>query len=65
MECNKDSNLKRCTCTYPGCPRKGICCECIAHHVGKRQLPACCFSPEAEKSYDRSFEKFIDAESGR
>jgi len=59
MECNKESNLKVCNCTYPGCPRKGICCECIAHHKASDQLPACFFPAEAEKTFDRSVENFI------
>ena len=60
MECQKDKNSETCPCTYPGCPRHGICCECIKHHVQGRELPACCFSKEAEKGYDRSFEKFME-----
>ncbi|MBW2967984.1 cytosolic protein [Candidatus Woesearchaeota archaeon] len=58
MECKKDANLKNCTCTYPGCPRKGLCCECVAHHVKKRQLPACFFDEDTETTFDRSFEAF-------
>ena len=54
---NKEKNLERCNCTYP-CDRKGICCECIKHHIAKKELPACCFSKEAEATYDRSFENF-------
>ncbi len=57
---NIEKNLERCPCTYPGCPRKGKCCECIKHHVKKDGLPACAFSKEAEKTYDRSFQKFIE-----
>ena len=56
---NKEENLKNCACTYPGCPRKGICCECLKHHLRNKELPACCFPPEVEKTYDRSIEKFI------
>jgi hypothetical protein len=26
-----------------------------------RQLPACCFPDDVEKTYDRSFEKFAEA----
>jgi hypothetical protein len=63
MECKKEENLKDCNCTYPGCPKKGICCECIRHHLAKRCLPACCFPPEAEATYDRSFEHFIKINS--
>lgn len=59
MECKQQKNLKFCACTYPSCSRKGICCECLRHHLDKRELPACCFPPEVEKTFDRSFERFI------
>ena len=58
MECKKASNLKSCNCTYP-CERKGLCCECVAYHRKRRELPACYFGKEAEKSYDRSVERFL------
>ncbi|MEF8824442.1 MAG: DUF6485 family protein [Desulfohalobiaceae bacterium] len=58
MDCNQELNLSRCNCTYPDCPRKGLCCECLQHHLRARQLPACFFPPEAEATYDRSFEHF-------
>lgn len=61
MECRQKENLKYCSCTYPGCPRKGICCECIKHHREKGELPACYFSKEAELSYDRTIENFISS----
>ncbi len=60
MDCNKSKNVENCPCTYDGCPRKGACCECIAHHLKQRQLPACCFPAEAEKTMDRSFQHFAD-----
>ncbi|MCX7779021.1 MAG: DUF6485 family protein [Patescibacteria group bacterium] len=60
MECRQKENLKNCPCSYPGCPRKGICCQCLRHHREKGQLPACYFSPEIEKTYDRSIKKFIE-----
>lgn len=60
MECQKEKNLENCNCSYPGCPRKGICCECLRHHLQKGQLPGCCFPSEVEKSYNRSFEKFVE-----
>jgi len=63
MECKKVENKARCSCTYPGCPRKGVCCECITHHIANDELPACCFPPDAEKTYNRSFEKFIEVHS--
>tara|TARA_Y100000310_G_scaffold339022_1_gene430390 strand:- start:18332 stop:18526 length:195 start_codon:yes stop_codon:yes gene_type:complete len=60
MECQKESNLENCNCSYPGCPRKGTCCECVAHHRVKRQLPACFFTDDVEKEHDRSFERFVE-----
>ncbi|MCK4805872.1 MAG: cytosolic protein [Candidatus Pacebacteria bacterium] len=60
MKCQKEENLKICPCTYSGCSRKGICCECIKYHLTNDELPACCFSKEAEKTYDRSIKKFIE-----
>ena len=58
MECKKEQNLKNCNCTY-SCPRKGICCECIKHHRENGELPACYFSKDQEKTYDRSTGYFI------
>ncbi len=58
MECKKEINLKHCTCSYPGCSKKGICCDCLRYHLNNRQLPACCFPDDIEKTYDRSFEQF-------
>ena len=60
MECQKEKNLKDCKCSYEGCSRRGICCECIRYHRGKRQLPGCFFPKDIEKTYDRSFEKFAE-----
>lgn len=57
-ECKKEFNAKNCNCTYGGCPRKGICCDCIKYHLSSRQLPACCFPDDVEKTFDRSFDKF-------
>ena len=62
MECRKDQNAKDCPCTYPGCSMKGMCCECIKYHREKGQLPACFFSEEAEKTYDRSIQKFVETQ---
>ncbi len=58
MECQKEKNLTKCPCSYEPCNKKGICCECISYHLKSRQLPGCCFSKEAERTYDRSFEHF-------
>lgn len=65
MECQKQENLKNCPCTYPDCERKGMCCECLSYHLGRGELPACCFDEEAEKGYDRSIEHFVRLNSER
>ena len=65
MQCKKQENLKDCPCTYPDCLRKGICCQCIKYHLDKREVPACFFSKEGEKTYDRSLENFIKYELKR
>lgn len=59
MECNIEANKATCNCTYEPCPRKGKCCECIAYHLKYDELPACVFPPEVEKTYDRSFSRFM------
>jgi len=59
MECQQKENLKNCPCSWPDCPRKGICCQCLRHHWQKLELPACFFSKEAEKSCDRSIKNFL------
>ncbi len=56
---NKNENINGCNCTYEPCERKGLCCECIKYHLGMGQAPACFFSKEAEKTYDRSIANFI------
>ncbi|HAW60336.1 MAG TPA: hypothetical protein DCW86_02545 [Actinobacteria bacterium] len=61
MECTFEENKKRCTCTYEPCNRKGKCCECIAYHRANGEIPGCLFPPAAEKTYDRSIERFIAA----
>jgi hypothetical protein len=60
-DCNKEQNLEFCTCSYGGCDRKGMCCECIQYHLASKQLPGCCFPAEAERTYDRSFKAFAKA----
>ena len=63
MNCKKEENLKHCNCTYVGCPRKGVCCDCLRYHLSNDELPACCFPLEVEKTYDRSFKKFVSIHS--
>lgn len=57
--CNKSQNLSHCNCTYEPCSRKGVCCECIAYHRRSGELPACYFTKEQEKTYNRSIRYFI------
>ncbi|MEA3307750.1 MAG: DUF6485 family protein [Elusimicrobiota bacterium] len=65
MECQKNENIKSCACTYEPCPRKGVCCDCINYHKTMGELPGCFFSKEAERSYDRTIEKFISSPKNR
>ncbi|MCI0497810.1 MAG: DUF6485 family protein [Thermoplasmata archaeon] len=58
-ECNVEENVAECSCTYTGCDRKGRCCECLRYHWSHRELPACLFPPDVERTYDRSLERFI------
>lgn len=58
-ECKIEKNKIDCNCTYP-CDKKGICCECIAYHRNRRELPACYFPDEIERTYDRTIENFIE-----
>lgn len=61
MECKKEQNKDACTCSATSCRTRGICCECLQKHLSNKQLPGCCFPPEAEKTYDRSFGNFARA----
>ncbi|HHE39418.1 MAG TPA: hypothetical protein ENL20_12745 [Candidatus Cloacimonetes bacterium] len=63
MNCpNQEKNQQSCNCSYP-CGKKGICCECISYHRSRRELPACYFSNDAERTYDRSISYFIELNS--
>lgn len=57
------SNLKKCNCTY-SCSKKGKCCECLHYHRQMNELPACYFSKEAERTYDRSAANFLRTGKG-
>ncbi len=59
MECKKAENIRKCCkCSYTSCSRRGVCCDCVAYHLAKRQVPGCFFPEDAERTYDRSFEHF-------
>ena len=59
VECKIEENLANCNCTYEPCSRKGKCCDCIIYHWRNKELPACFFPDNIERTYDRSIEKFI------
>ncbi|MFQ6069797.1 MAG: DUF6485 family protein [Candidatus Aminicenantales bacterium] len=59
-ECNPEKNKLECNCTYEPCSRKGICCECLIYHRRMNELPACFFPDDVERTYNRSFQKFIE-----
>lgn len=61
-DCSKSRNLKNCNCTYEPCSRKGICCECIIYHKRSGELPACYFTKEQERTYDRSIKYYISCQ---
>ena len=60
MECNINANQARCNCTYEPCSRKGKCCDCVAYHLKFKELPACVFPADIEKTFDRSFSRFAE-----
>ena len=59
VECNFELNQGNCIFTYEPCDKKGKCCECIVYHKGLGELPGCLFSPEVERTFDRSVSRFI------
>ncbi|NLF32669.1 MAG: cytosolic protein [Planctomycetes bacterium] len=61
MECKIRTNAANCTCTYTTCGKRGLCCDCLRTHLANKELPGCCFPPDAEKTYDRSFRNFARA----
>ncbi len=65
MDCQIEANKAKCNCTYEPCSRKGKCCDCIAYHLRSNELPACAFPPDVEKTYDRSFARFVEVFQSR
>jgi hypothetical protein len=47
--------MDKCTCTYPGCSHHGNCKACLENHRDSGEFPACFFTPEGEKTFDRSW----------
>jgi len=59
-DCTVEQNKEKCNCTYEPCSRKGICCECLRYHWQAGELPACFFTDDVERTYDRSIVRFIE-----
>ncbi len=59
---HEEKNREECNCTYSGCSRHGLCCQCLHYHRRQGQLPACFFSAADERTYDRSIARFIRAQ---
>ncbi|MFC1503988.1 DUF6485 family protein [Spirochaetota bacterium] len=58
-DCKEMQNKKACNCSYEPCSRKGVCCQCIQYHWRMKELPACFFPNNVERTYDRSISRFI------
>lgn len=54
MDCISTTTLKHCTCTVTACDKRGNCCKCVAYHQKQGEIPGCFFTPEGERTYDRS-----------
>ncbi len=59
MTCISEQSLKHCNCTYTACDKRGNCCKCVAYHKDRGEFPACLFSDEAERTYDRSLANLV------
>jgi len=54
MSCPHNTSME-CPCTY-SCANHGKCCACLASHQKSGEFPACFFSAQAERTYNRSYE---------
>jgi len=59
MDCTQQKNAAHCPCTYTSCDKRGACCRCVAYHRAQNQMVACYFTPEVERTYDRSMRAFL------
>ena len=42
VECqSRESNAAQCACKSKDCERRGLCCQCVASHRSRGNLPAC------------------------
>lgn len=58
MECISSRSKDHCTCTYIACDKRGNCCQCVIYHRGKGEIPGCFFTPDGERTYNRSLASF-------
>ncbi len=54
MECISATTKEHCTCTQLSCDKRGSCCKCVTYHRNRGEIPGCFFTPEGERTYDRS-----------
>lgn len=60
VKCQRvQENLKSCICSWKVCERKGNCCLCLQYHISDNELPGRFFTPEVERTYDRSINRFL------
>lgn len=52
-------NTQYCNCSSSSCPRHGLCCECLHYHRQRSEIPACYFTPDEEKTLNRTIEFFV------
>ncbi len=64
-ECSFEKNLKKCSCSYSSCSKKGRCCDCLTMHFSSGELPGCLFPADVEATYNRSIETFIETYNQR
>lgn len=55
-------NESQCPCTA-NCDRHALCCECVHYHRIRDELPACYFTKEEERTYNRSVAFFLQRHS--
>ncbi|MDD4889042.1 MAG: DUF6485 family protein [Phycisphaerae bacterium] len=61
MECRRETNSAKCPCQAKSCENRGLCCDCLASHLGRKSLPRCFFPADPVKPPDRSFQGFAKA----
>ncbi len=59
MSCSENSANSRCTCSKSDCLTWSDCRLCVPKHRNRGEIPGCFFTPEGEKTYNRSIEFFI------